>query len=223
MAGLSLVLLVVVLAPAPIVNPIVNRAASGHGGDCAELSGVSVDSGSWPVVARAAAGQLRGVSAHADEVRFDGGFTIYDVDFSAEQVNVPALRFGIGDDDADVSGGESAGTVRLEDLEEAIAEYDITVELHGEETSLLAEVDVPVLGDVPTTVDLIPFNGNLELRFTAYDSFELPPLVIDFPDQAAVQDVEIMSDSLRVTTSVEGAIAADWACGTEATTEAAAG
>jgi hypothetical protein len=212
-AALGLVVVAVLLAPPPLVDPFVDRAASRYEGQCAEFSGVDVDSGSWPAVLRAATGQLRNVSAHTDEVRFDDDFAIHDIDFTADEVNVAPLRFGVVDGDADIGGGESSATVLLDDIERIIAGYGVTADLHGEGASLVADVQVPILGVVPTTVDMVPVDGDLELRFAALDTFPLPSLLISFPEPVALRGVDVQGEGMRVSTTVDGTITSgDWGC-----------
>lgn len=210
------------LAPAPVVAPLVDRAAYGYEGDCAEFTGVEVDSGAWPVVGRAVVGRLRDVSTHADRIRFDNGFTIHDVDFRADEVGGPPLRFGLVDADAEVRGGISTATVRFADLEDMLATFGATVELEAGDGSLVAQAEVPFVGVVPTTVDLVPVDGDLELQFTAYDAFALPALQIAFPEPVELDGIEVVEDGIRVTSTVDGTITSeDWGCDT-ATGEAPA-
>jgi len=217
LAVLGAVVVAVLLAPAALVEPFVDRAVHAYEGRCAEFTGVEIDSGSWPVVGRAALGQLRGVSSHTERIRFDNGFTLHDVDFSADQVNGAPLRFGLVEQDADIRGGESAATVLLADVEDALAAYGGTVELHVEGETLMADAEVPVVGNVPTTVDLVPVDGDLELRFAALDAFDLPPVVIDFPDPIVLQGVELQDEGVRVTSTVDGTMTTqDWGCDAEA-------
>jgi hypothetical protein len=234
-------LLLVALAPSPLVEWAVDRGAARYQGECTEFVGLSVtDSGAWPTVVRAAAGKLRDVSAHADEVHFSDGFAIYDVEFTAAEVDVAALRFGMTDDDAIVRGGRSSALVRLDDLEAIIADYGIDVSLTGLPASaapgagsgaggtgsdgtgsggaggsnmLNADVEVPVIGTVPTTVEVAVVGGDIELRFVALDVIPLPSVTIELPDPVTLQSVEVEADLVRATTTIDGTIASgDWAC-----------
>lgn len=210
LAGLTVAVL---LAPTPLVQPLADRAARGYEGRCAAFTGVAVDPGSWPVVARAVVGRMRGVSTHADEVTFDNGAVFHDVAFSAEQVNGPPLRFGAGGQDAEVRGGVSSATVRLDDIEASLASEGITVDLRADGEALIADVEVAVVGVVPTTVEVVPVDGDLELRFAPFDAFPLPPLTIALPDPVAVQTVDVASDGVRVSSTVEGTLPAEeWGC-----------
>src|SRR5699024_10576440 len=124
---------------------------------------------------------------------------------------------GLVEQDADIRGGESAATVLLADVEDALAAYGGTVELHVEGETLMADAEVPVVGNVPTTVDLVPVDGDLELRFAALDAFDLPPVVIDFPDPIVLQGVELQDEGVRVTSTVDGTMTTqDWGCDAEA-------
>jgi hypothetical protein len=229
-------LLLVALAPSPLVEWAADRGAARYQGECTEFVGLSVtDSGAWPTVVRAAAGKLRDVSAHADEVRFSDGFAIYDVELRADEVDVAALRFGMTDDDAIVRGGRSTALVRLDDLEATIAGYGIDVTLTGLPASaapgtgsggtsasnmLNADVEVPVIGTVPTTVEVAVVDGDIELRFVALDVIPLPSVTIELPDPVTLQSVEVEADRVRATTTIDGTIASgDWAC--DAATSAA--
>jgi hypothetical protein len=217
LGGLALVGLAVLLAPAPLVDPFVDRTASRYQGECATFTGLDVGSGSWPAVFRAATGRLRGVSAHADEIRFDNDFTIHDVEFSADQVNVPPLRFGATDSDAEIRGGESSASVDLADIERILAGWGVTADLHGEGASMVADVQVPFFGVVPTTVDMVPVDGDLELRFAALDMIQLPSMVIAFPEPVRLRGVDVRGESMRVSTTVDGTMGSDeWGCDTSA-------
>jgi hypothetical protein len=243
-AGAGVLLLLAVLMPSPLVEWAVDRAAARYQGECTEFVGLSVsDSGSWPTVVRAAAGKLRDVAVHADEVRFSNDFTIYDVDLTAEQVNVAALRFGLTDDDAIVEGGRSTALVRLDDLEAIIADWGVDLTLRGlpagedatgadtgpdsgdgsgsggsgsgVSNTLAADVEVPVIGTVPTTVEVAIVDGDLELRFVALDVIPLPSVTIELPNPVTLESLEVGPDSVRVATTIDGTIASgDWACDT---------
>jgi hypothetical protein len=237
------VVLMVALAPSPLVEWAVDRGAARYQGECTEFVGLSVtDSGAWPTVVRAAAGKLRDVSAHADEVHFSDDFAIYDVEFTADEVDVAALRFGLTDDDAIVRGGRSTALVRLDDLEAIIADHGIDVTLTGlpaspgtgaetgsdgtgsggsEASNLLnADVEVPVIGTVPTTVEVAVVGGDIELRFVALDVIPLPSVTIELPDPVTLRSLEVEADLVRATTTIDGTIASgDWAC--DAATSAA--
>jgi hypothetical protein len=216
-AGLAVLVLAVLLAPAPLVDPFVDRTAARYQGECATFTGLDAGSGSWPAVFRAATGQLRDVTAHADEIRFDNDFTIRDVDFSADEVNVPPLRFGATDADAEIRGGKSSATVDLADIERILAGWGVTADLHGEGTSLVADVLVPFVGPVPTTVDMVPVDGDLELRFAALDVIELPSMVIAFPEPVRLESVDVQGEGMRVSTTVDGTMgSSEWGCDTSA-------
>ena len=216
-AGLALVGLAVLLAPAPLVQPFVDRAASRYEGECATFTGVEAGSGSWPSVLRAATGRLRNVTAHADEIRFDNDFTIHDVDFRADEMNVPPLRFGATDADAEIRGGESTASVDLADIERILAGWGVTADLHGEGASLVADVQVPLVGPVPTTVDMVPVDGDLELRFAALDLIPLPSMVIAFPEPVRLRGVDVRGETMRVSTTVDGTMgSSEWGCDTSA-------
>lgn len=220
LAVLGAVVVAVLLAPAPLVDPVVERAAYGYQSECTEFSGVTVDSGTWPVVGRAAIGRLRGVSARADEVRFDSGVTIHDVDLAADEIHVAPLRFGAGGGDAEVRGGEAAATLPYSEIEEVIAGYGVTVELRPGDDALVADVQVPVIGTIPTTVELIPVDGDLELRFAALDVIPLPSVLVALPDPVALSAVDLDEDGMRLATTVDGTLASDrWGCDAD-TTEA---
>ena len=214
-AAVAVVGVALLLAPTPLVRPIADRAARGYESQCARMTGVDVDPGSWPVVARAALGRLRGVSTHADEVRFDNGVAFHDVDFAADEVNGSPLRFGVASPDAQIRGGTSSATVRLDDIERNLASEGVTVDLRVEEGALIADVEAPIVGVVPTAVDVVPVDGDLELRFAPFDAFPLPPLRIALPEPVVLQDVAIGEDGIRVSSTVEGTVAGEhWGCST---------
>jgi hypothetical protein len=219
LALLGVLVVGVLLAPAPLVDPLVERAAYGYQSACTRFSGVEVDSGDWPVVARAAVGRMRAVSARADTVTFDSGVTIHDVVLSADAVDVAPMRFGLGDGDADIRGGEASATVRYGEIEHAIADLGVTVHLRGgDDDSLVADVEVPVIGTIPTRVELVPVDGDLELRFAALDVIPLPSLLIVLPEPVALADIDVGDDGVRIATTVDGTLTADdWGCDADAT------
>lgn len=213
--------LAVLLAPTPLVRPFADRAARSYDGRCAVFTGVEVAPGSWPVVTRVVLGRMRGVSTHADVVRFDNGAVFHDVDFAAERVDGAPLRLGLGGQDAEIHGGVSSATVRFHDIERSLATEGVTVGLRPDGDALTADVEVPVLGVVPTAVEVVPVDGDMELRFAPFDAFPLPPLTIDLPDPIAVRTVEITADGVRVSSTVEGTLpAGEWGCDTDAGTAA---
>ena len=203
----------VLLAPTPVVQPLADRAARGYEGRCATFTEVEVDPGTWPVVARAVLGRLRGVSTHVDRVAFDNGAVFHDVTVSAGEINGPPLALGLRSGDAEIRGGRSSATVRFDDLERSLSSEGVTVDLRAEAGSLVADVDVPFLGVVPTGVDIVPSDGDLELRFAPYEAFPLPPLRVELPDPVELAEVEIVAEGLRVSSTVEGTLGAgDWGC-----------
>jgi hypothetical protein len=198
-----LVPVLVLLAPTSLINPYARRAVSGYGGSCAELVGVDVDSGAWPVVARAAAGRHRDVATHVDELRVDG-FTYYDVSFSAREVVVAPLFGLLSDRETVVRGGESSATARFDDIEAVIASYGTTVDLSGQGSTLVANVEVPLLGPVPTSVGVTSVDGDMELVFAPLDLVVLPPVRIPFPELADFRSIEVAGDAIRIDVTVEG-------------------
>jgi hypothetical protein len=215
LAGLGGLVVAGLLAPAPLVDPIVDRTAYRYEGRCARFTGVDVDSGAWPVVARAAIGRLSGVSVRTEEVRFDNGFALHDVEFSAEQIEAAPLPFGLVDQDAEIQGGRSSSTVLFEDLERIVSAYGVTVGLRAEGGAMMADVEVPVIGTMTTTVDLAPVGGDLELSYGVLDAIALPASVLDFPEPLALERIEVRATGLRVETTVEGTITSqDWGCDT---------
>jgi hypothetical protein len=164
-------------------------------------------------VARAAVGRLRGVSTRADRVRFDNGAVFHDVHVSAREVNGSPLALGVRSGDAEIRGGRSAATVRLDDLERSLADAGIDVDLRVAAGELVADVDVPFVGVVPTAVEVVPAAGDLELRFAPYDAFPLPPLLVALPDPVELREVALGEDGIRVVSAVEGTlVAGDWGC-----------
>ena len=216
----GVVALGVALVPEALVHPFVERAASRHQSECVQVTGFRVvDAGAWPAVLRAAAGKVRDVSIHADEILFDRDFSIHDVSFSADEIEVAPLRFGMDDGDAVIRGGQSRATVRFGDIERVVAAYGVDLALRWEGARLIADVQVPVLGVVPTTVDLQPVGGDLELRFAALDVIPLPSLLIALPETVAFRSYDPATDGIRLATTIDGTVTSDdWACdaGTEA-------
>jgi hypothetical protein len=215
------VALVLGLMPESLVHPFVERAVDRHGGECVEMDGFEVlDAGSWPVVARAATGRMRGVATHADEVVFGQDFPIHDVWFTADEIDVAPMRFGMDGGDAEVKGGRGRATVLFTDLEASAADFGVDMTLRWDGARLVSDVQVPVLGILPTTVDLQGADGDLEMHYTALDVLELPPFVLELPDPVAYDAYSPRPDGIEVATTIDGTITADtWACegaGTEA-------
>jgi hypothetical protein len=215
LAVLGVVVLLILLAPAAVVNPIARRVVSGYGGDCAELSGVRVDSGSWPVVLRAVTGRLSDVSVEIDEIRFDT-FSIYDVSSSASSIRVRPLGLAAAGGDAKVQGGETSSTLLFADIERIYAEYDVTLTLRRDDldpSRLIADVDVPLLGPIPTGVTITPAEGDLELVLAPLDMFELPPIRITSAEPFEASSVDIGDEAVRIESTFEGTLGDDdFAC-----------
>lgn len=242
LVGASVVL--VLLAPAPVVDPVARRIASGYGGDCAELSGLEASAGRWPVVARALMGQLSDVSVEIDEVRF-GEFDVRDVRTSAERVDVPPLGLSLAADEVTVSGGETSSSLPFEEIEAAYAELGITLTLRrdtstqeapgsegpaatsgepagdtstGNQARLVADVEVPLIGAVPTTVAITSVEGDVEIALAPFEYFWLPAFRIASEEPFEVSSVEIREDAVRFTSTFEGTLRAeDFGC--DVTTE----
>lgn len=202
-AAVVLLAVLVLLAPTSLVDRYARRAVSDYGGTCAELVGVDVDSGAWPVVARAAAGQHRDVTMHVDELRVDG-FTYHDVSFTAREMEVAPLFGLVSDRETVVHGGESSATARFDDIEEVIAAYGTPVDLREQGATLVADVQVPLLGAIPTSVRIASVDGDMELVFAPLDLVTLPPVRIPFPAPAAFQSVEVAEDAIRIDVTVDG-------------------
>jgi hypothetical protein len=220
----GVVVLLVALAPGPAVAPFVERAVERSPSECVQVVGFELDdAGGWPVVLRAATGQVGRVEARADEVVFagvDGEFPIHDVRFRADQIGVAPLRFGTDHGDTEVRGGRSSATIRFTDLERALSGIGVDATLRWEADRMVADVQVPFLGAVPTTVDWRAAAGDLELVFTALEVITLPALRITFPDPVAFDrldpaDGPTPDAGVRVATTIDGTIDSDtWACET---------
>lgn len=215
LAVLGVLVLAILLAPTAVVNPIARRAVSGYGDGCAEISGLQVDSGSWPVVLRAVTGRLDDVSVEIDEVRFDT-FSVYDVRTSASTVRVAPLGLSLAGGDPKVQGGETSSTMLFADIERIYAEYDVPLTLRRDEldsSRLIADVDVPLVGPVPTAVTVTPSEGDLELVLAPLDMFELPPIRITSAEPFDVRSVDLRDDAIRVGSTFEGTLSSDgFAC-----------
>jgi hypothetical protein len=219
----GVVLLVVALLPEPAVAPFVERAIERRGSECVQVNGFEVtEAGRWPAVLRAATGQLGHVSVRADEVIFNQDFPIHDVAFEADEIGVAPLRFGTDGGDAVVRGGRSSATIRFGDIERALAGIGVDAALRWDGGRLLADVQVPILGPVPTTVDWRQAGSDLELTFTALEVITLPALRIAFPEPVAFDglgppDGDAQPDGVRIATTVDGTFKAGaWGCDTSA-------
>lgn len=215
LAGLGAIVLAVLLAPSPLVDPIARRIVSGYGDGCAKLSGVRVDSGPWPVVLRGLAGQLRDVSVEIDEIRFET-FSVHDVRTSAGSVGVAPLGLSLAGGDAQVQDGVTSAAMSFADIEQIYAEHGVTLSLRRDDrdpSRLVADVDVPFIGPVPTAVTVTPAEGDMELRLAPLDLIELPPILITAAEPFEVRSVDVGRDAVRITSTFDGTLrAGDFGC-----------
>jgi hypothetical protein len=156
----------------------------------------------------------------ADEVVFNQDFPIHDVEFEADEIGVAPLRFGTDGGDAVVRGGWSSATIRFGDIERALADIGVDAALRWDGGRLVADVQVPFLGPVATTVDSRQAGTDLELIFTALEVITLPALQIEFPEPVAFEslgppDDVAGPDGVRIATSIDGKFESDtWGCDT---------
>jgi hypothetical protein len=197
----------VLLAPTPVLDALARRSVAGYGGECAELDGIDVRSGSWPVVARAALGHVDAVSAEIDEIRLeDPQLAYHDISFSAARIDVGPLGGLVGSDDIEIEDGTATVTVLFDDLEGLLADHGFTVALTSRAGSVAAAISVAGLGELPTTVNVAAVDGRLELEFVPLDLITLPPLPVTLPDPVVVRSVEVQPDGVRVDTTIDGTL-----------------
>jgi hypothetical protein len=169
---------------------------AGYGGECAELDGIEVRSGPWPVVARAVLGHVDAVSAEIDEIRLaDPQLAYHDISFSAARIDVGPLGGLVGHDDIEIEDGTATVTVRFDDLEALLADHGFTVALTSRAGSVAAAISVPPFGELPTTVHVVPL-----------DLVALPPLPVDLPAPVAVRTVEVRPDGVRIDATIDGTL-----------------
>jgi hypothetical protein len=197
------------LVPTSVFDGIAARSVSRLGGDCADLVGVDVHSGSWPVAGRLMAGHYEGVSADIDEVRLrDPALTYHDVTFTAARIDIGKLG-GLFSDEVRIHRGTTTATLGFDALESVLGSYGVTAELSGEAGSIRAEIVLPPFGEVPTTVDVTAVDGGIDLQFVALDLVTLPPLRIGVPAPAAVRSVEVRHDGVHVDATIDGFLPTD--------------
>jgi hypothetical protein len=200
-------ILAVLLAPTPVLDALARRSVAGYGGECAELDGIEVRSGPWPVVARAVLGHVDAVSAEIDEIRLaDPQLAYHDISFSAARIDVGPLGGLVGHDDIEIEDGTATVTVRFDDLEALLADHGFTVALTSRAGSVAAAISVPPFGELPTTVHVVAVEGRLELQFVPLDLVALPPLPVDLPAPVAVRTVEVRPDGVRIDATIDGTL-----------------
>jgi hypothetical protein len=207
LAGLALIMAVVLLAPTAVVDAVVTRTVSAFGSDCVALSGLDVDSGSWPVVARAVAGRLQDVSGEVDEVRFDA-FAVHDVSFTVDEADVAPLGGGLVAREADVRGGAATGTLRFTEIERIIADHGVDATVRREGRRVVAEVDVPIVDSLSTGLTVAAADGGLDIRLAPLDQFTSPPLHITPSEPFRIEDVDVLDDGVQVDLAFDGELAA---------------
>ena len=200
-------LVAVLLAPTPVLDALARRSVAGYGGECAELDGIDVRSGSWPVVARAALGHVDAVSAEIDEIRLaDPQLAYHDISFSAARIDVGPLGGLVGSDDIEIEDGTADVTVLFDDLEALLADNGFDVALTARAGAVAASVSVPPLGELPTTVHVVAVDGRLELQFVPLDLIALPAVPLDLPAPVAVRTVEVRPDGVRIGATIDGTL-----------------
>ena len=193
-----------VLVPTSVLDGMAARNVSRLGGDCADLIGVDVHSGSWPVAARLMAGHYRGVTAEIDEVRlFDPALTYHDVTFTAARIDIGKVG-GLFSDEVRIRGGTTTATLGFDTIESVLSSYDVTAELAEEAGSIQADIHLPPFGEFPTTVHVTAVEGGIDLQFVALDLVTLPPLRIEVPAPAAVRSVEVRDDGVHLDATIDG-------------------
>jgi hypothetical protein len=196
------------LLPTPVVDGLAAGPVSRLGGDCAELVGVDVHSGRWPVIGRLVAGRYEDVAADIDEIRLpELGLAYHDVRFTATRVEVGTLG-GLLDDEVWVHEGAVAATLRFATMEAALRDHGVTAELTEQAGSVRAEVEVPLLGTFPTTVHVVPAGTAVELELVPLDAFSLPPVPVELPAPAEARAVVVDDEGVHVDAAIEGRLPA---------------
>jgi hypothetical protein len=207
LTGLGLALATVLLAPTAVVDVVVARIASGFGSECAELAGVDVHSGSWPVVARAITGHLQDVTVDVEEVRLRT-FAVHDVNFAVASADVAPLGGALVAHEADVRDGQATATLRFTEIERIVADHGVDMTVRRDGSGAVADVDVPLVGPVPTGITVAPADGQLEIRLAALDRVALPPLRITPAEPFRIEAVEVLDEGVQVGLTFDGRLAA---------------
>lgn len=209
LAAVAGLLVAGLLVPTSVVDRLADRSVAELGGNCADLTGVDVHSGPWPVAARLLTGRYEQVSADIDEVRLhELGLSYHDVTFTAARIDVGLLG-GLLGDDVRIHDGTTTATLRFDTIESALGTYGVTAELSEQDGSVRAEVLVPPFGELPTTVHVAAVGGGVELQFVPLDVVTLPPLRVDLPAPAALQSLQVHHDGVHVEATIDGVLPTD--------------
>jgi len=209
LAAVAGLLVAGLLVPTSVVDRLADRSVARLGGNCSDLIGVDVHTGSWPVTARLLAGRYEQISADIDEVRLhELGLSYHDVTFTASRIDIGALG-GLLGDDVRIHDGTTTATLRFDTIESALADHGITAELSELAGSVRAEILLPPFGELPTTVHVAAVGGEVELQFVPLDLVTLPPLRIALPAPAALQSLLVDQEGVHVEATIDGALPTD--------------
>jgi hypothetical protein len=207
-AALAVLVASVLLVPTSVVDGLAAGRVADLGGDCADLVGVDIHSGPWPVAARLLAGRYEDVTAEIDEVRLrEPALTYHDVTFTAGRIDVGSLGGMVG-------GGDEIrihnATLGFDAIEELLTAYGVTAELAESGGAIQADIVLPPpFGELPTTVHVTAVEGAVELQFVPLDMVTLPPVRIEVPAPTRVTDATVSSDGVHVEATIDGSLHRD--------------
>lgn len=213
LVAVAVLLVAVLLVPTPMVDGMAEGRVEDLGGDCADLVGVDVHSGPWPVLPRLmGAGRYQDVTADIEEVRLrEPALTYDDVTFTADRIDVGRLGGLVGGgDDIRIHDGTTTATLGFDAVEELLASYGVTAELAEAAGSIQADVVLPPpFGELPTTVHVNAVEGAVELQFVPLDAITLPPVRIDVPAPTQVTEATVRSDGVHIVATFDGTVRRD--------------
>ena len=211
LAAVGALLVAVLLVPTSLVDGMAEGRVADLGGDCADLIGVDVHSGPWPVAVRLLAGRYQHVTADIEEVRLrEPALTYDDVTFTADRIDVGSLGGVFGGDEIRIHNGNTTATLGFDTIEELLATYGVTAELAEAAGSIQADVVLPPpFGELPTTVHVQAVEGAVELQFVPLDTITLPPVRIDVPAPTQVTAATVSADGVHVEATFDGSVHRD--------------
>lgn len=212
LVAVAALLLAVLLVPTSMIDGMAEGRVADLGGDCADLVGVDVHSGPWPVAPRLmAAGHYQDVTADIEEVRLrEPALTYHDVTFTADRIDVGKLGGVFGGEEIRIHDGTTDATLGFDAIEELLTAYGVTAELAESAGSIQADVVLPPpFGELPTTVHVNAVEGAVELQFVPLDTITLPPVRIDVPAPTRVTAATVSSDGVHIVATFDGTVHRD--------------
>lgn len=200
LAGVCAVVVVLMLLPSVAVNPLAARMVRDRLGGCVVTSGLAIDTGAWPPLARAAlAGELREVRFAAERLTA-GGITLRDVSARFGRISGDVVRGSR----VEVSGGELQAVLREADLAAALPVPAARVQIDADGVRL-AGLGWP-LGAVPAVVRVEAEAGDLVVRPSVLGIRAALPLRVSMPDSVWLTDLRAEAGQLVLRATLDGAI-----------------